>query len=1085
MKLDSVMNARSQHLIPCILISAACFSASSCRAPENLEITHGNAANADTYRFDIMLLSEWAGRILPERHSLMIYADKTHYYNIGDIDLNSDDIKNAETMKTKHGALLDNIGASHKDEKTIALRPFMSDYPLELACRSADAEKLGDQTQTRLEYIRNQSGLNIGAYLCSYDASGAMTMRKTWDWLSEQSGNNRGIYVGNGDSFGVSQRASALFNDLPTPQMLSLMGFDADTLGNHSFDNRSSYLQTIIDMALPDEANGRIGYRYVATNIKNAKSISHWLTRVNIAVPAEGPDAEPLNVAFIGALDSTIFQTTKTGAFGAIGIDAEMCSIVNELEYAYNENARVFFILGHILSDSESHSSLLNAIFTFSQPNIKNYTASGDASAALKYLSRCDSKIIVPAERLAQEFGTRNVSKLDFSDTDIKMRYAALIDSIRMEIFQGIVGVFGEVSSTPSFIAYYEETSENIPSNGTEWGVKSKDKDKSDPIDLFKTSQSCKADDRILSGYACSHIALSSDGAGVDHPIYYMQIPGQGTHTAKLTVSVKKLRDIDNGKDAAGAYIAKAESMTLVPVLSSSGDAAVRIEDTVIDIGAPDYASCESFMKKADAAIGADGSACSEYYAKISSLPKSYTSIDELAADNLSEENQKLYDPKAAHAHYETCLNAFTPHIMSGDGEASPGDKLAFASAFWSCLYHATSDVLCGDGKNKSFLAPYIYEFEHYRPSKMIEDRSRTTYNTNIISNGYFNYMEYLKNEGKSEYEFDVGLINSGTMREADFSAFTASMLAQTVPFDNTLAAVKIPVRALVPIIQKAVKLGLKQHKNDFGGFPSVSRLAIAYKIDYAGDNATIKDIKITEVWQTDAYGALTELLYLRSKENRFFAVYKINETGNIKITAEFGADSPWLCKIGNGNGYADCKGQNYEMTEFIALRDDADDEKNDETNNKKNDETEYKPPAGYYKEKDLALLTSSFLIGAGDEYPGNFGQKPEDVSILSDYYLRPTIYSYYNQNSQDSSSFQGDGIIDAEKACKAASGGPKEYKTIDDLTPKQLNCMLYLNHFFALTDEKERGATRWISSATDSVAAELGETCAASKLKP
>lgn len=1085
MKLDSVMNARSQHLIPCILIGAACFSASSCRAPENFEITHGNAANADTYRFDIMLLSEWAGRILPERQSLIVYADKTHYYNIGDIDLNSDDINNPETVKSKHGAPLDGIGALSGDGKSIALSPFANGYPFKLACQSIDAQNLDAQTQARLNDIRGKSRLNIGAYSCSYSASGALAMRKTWDWLSKQSGNNRGIYVGNGDSFGVSQRASALFNDLPTPQMLSLMGFDADTLGNHSFDNRSSYLQAIINMALADEAEGRIGYQYVATNIKNAKSISKWFAHVNIAVPAEDPDAEPLNVAFIGALDSTIFQTTKTGAFGAIGIDEGMCSIVNELEYAYNENARVFFILGHILSDSASHSNLLNAIFTFSQPNIKNYTADGAASSALKYLSSCDSKIIVPAERLAQEFNTRNISKLDFSDAAVKTRYAALIDDIRMEIFQGIVGVFGEVSSTPSFIAYYEETSENIPSNGTEWGVKSKDKDKSDPIDLFKTSQSCKADDRILSGYACSHIALSSDGAGVDHPIYYMQIPGQGTHTAKLTVNVKKITGIDNGKDTAGAYIAKAESMTLVPVLSSPDDVIVQTEGTKIDIGSPDYDSCESFMKKADAAIGAEDSACSEYFAMISPLPKSYTSIDDLASDNLSEENQNLYDPKAGHAHYETCLNAFTPHIMSADDGKLPADKLAFASAFWSCLYHATSDLLCGDGKNKSFFAPYIYEFEHYSPSKMIEDRSRTTYNTNIISNGYFNYMEYLKNEGKSEYEFDVGLINSGTMREADFSAFTASMLAQTVPFDNTLAAVKIPVRALVPIIQKAVKLGLKQHKNDFGGFPSVSRLAIAYKIDYAGDNATIKDIKITEVWQTDAYGTLTELLYLRSKENRFFADYKINETGNIKITAEFGADSPWLCNIDNGNDYADCKEQNYEMTEFIALRNDADAEKNDETNNKKNDETEYKPPAGYYKEKDLALLTSSFLIGTGDEYPRNFGQKPEDVSLLSDYDLRPTIYSYYNQNSQDSSSFQGDGIIDAEKACKAASGGPKEYKTIDGLTPDRLNCMLYLNHFFAITDDKERGKSRWIPAATDTVAAELNETCAASELKP
>ncbi len=1071
MKLDSVMKARSQHLIACFLMSAACFSASSCHAPENLEITYDNAANADTYRFDIMLLSEWAGRILPEPQSLMIYADKTHYYKLGDIDLESDYINNAETIKTKHGAPLSALVDSSASDGAIAFRPILNDYPFKLACQPIDAQNLDKQTQERINIIRGKSGLNIGAHSCSYAASGAAAMRKTWDWLSKQSGNNRGIYVGNGDSFGVSQRASALFNDLPTPQMLSLMGFHADTLGNHSFDNRSSYLQAIIDMALADEAGGRLGYRYVATNIKNAKSIDKWLTRVNIAVPAENADGEPLNVAFIGALDSTIFQTTKTGSFGAIGIDAEMCSVVNELEYAYNENARVFFILGHILSESESHTNLLNAIFTFSQPNIKNYTAggcaaaSGDASAALKYLSRCDSKIIVPPERLAQEFGTRNVSKLDFSDAGIKMRYAALIDTIRMEIFQGIVGVFGEVSSTPSLIAYYEETSENIANDGTKWSAK----EKTVPIDLFKSSQSCKIDDGILSGYACSHIDLASGGMGIDHPIYYMQIPGQGTHTAKLTVSVKRIANIDNGEDAAGAYVAKAESMTLVPVLSSPDDVIVQAEDTRIDIVSPDYASCESFMKKADAAIGVKESACSEYYAKISPMPKSYTSIDELASDNLSQENQKLYDPKTGHAHYETCLNAFTPYIMSADDGKSLGDKLEFASAFWSCLYHATSDLLCDDEGKKSFLAPYIYEFEHYSPSKMIEDRSRTTYNTNIISNGYFNYMAHLAKDNP-DLTYDVGIINSGTMREADFSGFSASMLAQAVPFENKLASIKLPVKDLIPILQKAVKNGLEKYKSDFGGFPSVNRLAIAYKIDFADDNTTIKDIKVTEVWQTDAYGTLTDLLYLRSEDNRYFADYAVNETGSIKIKATFGSGNPWLCNIGNGNDYADCKNQNHEMTGFVALSNDPGDETND------------KPPAGYYKDKTLALLTHSFLSNGGDEYPLNFRQKTENVSILSDYDLRPSIYSYYNR---DSGSFQGDGFIDAEKACEASRSGTKEYKTVDGLTPKQLNCMLYLNHFFAITDDNERGKTRWIQSATESVSAELDETCTASELKP
>ena len=105
---------------------------------------------------------------------------------------------------------------------------------------------------------------------------------------------------------------------------------------------------------------------------------------------------------------------------------------------------------------------------------------------------------------------------------------------------------------------------------------------------------------------------------------------------------------------------------------------------------------------------------------------------------------------------------------------------------------------------------------------------------------------------------------------------------------------------ALVPIIEKALAKGLSEANSDFGGFPSVTRMVIAYKdngVNDADKNDTTPqaNVEITEIWKTDQYGVFTDLLYLRDADQSFFAKYIVNGTS---IEAEF--DSvPSLCNIG------------------------------------------------------------------------------------------------------------------------------------------------------------------------------------------
>ena len=52
-----------------------------------------------------------------------------------------------------------------------------------------------------------------------------------------------------GDAFGGSPPLSNLFGEVPAVESMNLMGFDADTFGNHNLDRGVEHLQQMIDIA--------------------------------------------------------------------------------------------------------------------------------------------------------------------------------------------------------------------------------------------------------------------------------------------------------------------------------------------------------------------------------------------------------------------------------------------------------------------------------------------------------------------------------------------------------------------------------------------------------------------------------------------------------------------------------------------------------------------------------------------------------------------------------------------------------------------------------------------------------------------
>ena len=1090
MKKSSLRNVLFWGLVAC------CSPIASCYAPENIVIEYDNAANGEVYQFDIMVLSEWGGHILPERESLYIYANQSNVYDLSSFSATTEGTLYYKGEPCDGGkcVVIDELGTAVSDlgvtvnnaGSAISFKPYPLLDHLNIVCNDVsdetdkDAELLAKAINDKLKPSEP-----IAAYRCDYVSGGAIPMRKTWDSLKSDSGSKTQVYVGNGDSFGVSQAASATFNDLPTPQILSLMGLNVDTFGNHNFDKRMAYLSPLIEMATSGNDDERYRYEYVASNLDDKSEGKKWLTHYNVAVSSDDSESEKLRVAFVGALDSSIISTTKAGALGSLSIDSEMCSVINELEEAYNENARAFFILGHILTGSDSFINLMNAIFSLTKPVIGDSVSSGKTESG-GYEYKCNSKIVVPVERLEAEFGTRSVAKIDLSKQENKKKYAAIIDSIRLEIFEGIIGVIGEATADPSVVAYYSDQANHIPEYGLKWEMVGKEgtqnttsKDLIADHDLTASKgkgimKPC-TNQLLASGYCVQLHFPNKVENSVDHPIYYIQIQGQGSHTLRLTAKAVKNADVHNGSGVAAAYRSQVDTLAIVPVMAPLNDVIVQVgnhspsnNSNVIDLSNPNYEACLDLIQSVDASLKTYHSehnskhtddnkikeyntSCEDYFKGIAKIPQVYTSVNAIQSTDVIEQGGNTYHPAKVYKSYSDCQSVFSPYIVAKTSQEDD-NRLALASSFWACMNSATSSISCKEATNE-FVYPNIFVFDHYVASTMNEDRSHTTYNTNIIATGYFNYIV----AAEKDVAPDLGIINSGTMREGDFRSLNAQNLAQTVPFENKLQYISVPMTALVPIIEKALAKGLSEANSDFGGFPSVTRMVIAYKDNGVNDadkndkNDTTPqaNVEITEIWKTDQYGVFTDLLYLRDADQSFFAKYKVNGTS---IEAEF--DSvPWLCNI--GGELTACQDNTYTFSKIEKINE------SDETKNL---------VKGYYNNGSFNVLTHSFLMRGGDGYRAYFGQSLNDVNDCEQS-LRPAIFSYY---SGSKGSFSDNGIVDVDSVC----AGVNDYETYDGLSPEKLNCILYLNHFYRVGGPNESPKTRWIDDTSDAVRGELNSMC-------
>jgi 2',3'-cyclic-nucleotide 2'-phosphodiesterase (5'-nucleotidase family) len=99
---------------------------------------------------------------------------------------------------------------------------------------------------------------------------GGSAFLKPWFDAYRAEAQGGSITVAAGDSVGATPPISAFFGDTPTIELMNLMGFSADGLGNHNFDKGQAYLRnTLIPLAQ---------FPYLSANVldANGKTPAQW-----------------------------------------------------------------------------------------------------------------------------------------------------------------------------------------------------------------------------------------------------------------------------------------------------------------------------------------------------------------------------------------------------------------------------------------------------------------------------------------------------------------------------------------------------------------------------------------------------------------------------------------------------------------------------------------------------------------------------------------------------------------------------------------------------------------------------------------
>ena len=178
----------------------------------------------------------------------------------------------------------------------------------------------------------------------SFPIAGAAFL-KPWFDLYRAEAPDGSVLLAGGDSVGATPPISAFFGDTPTIELMNMMGFQLDGLGNHNFDKGSAYLRnTLIPLA---------DFPYVSANVVDAKGKTppEWTPSVVFDTFAGG------KVGFVGFTNEDAPSLVFPNAFDPFTVEPRLPRVQAEVDRLRSKNVKTIIVVGH---DGATEGTLTN-----------------------------------------------------------------------------------------------------------------------------------------------------------------------------------------------------------------------------------------------------------------------------------------------------------------------------------------------------------------------------------------------------------------------------------------------------------------------------------------------------------------------------------------------------------------------------------------------------------------------------------------------------------------------------------------------------------------------------------------------------
>ena len=166
-------------------------------------------------------------------------------------------------------------------------------------------------------------------------AIGGAAFLKPWFDAYRAEAPNGSLLLAAGDSVGATPPISSFFGDTPTIELMNLMGFQLDGLGNHNFDKGQAYLRnTLIPLA---------SFPFVSSNVvdNKGKTPAEWKPSVVFDTFDGG------KVGFVGFTNEDAPTLVFPGSFDPFTVAPRLARVQAEVNRLRSKGVKTIIVIGH------------------------------------------------------------------------------------------------------------------------------------------------------------------------------------------------------------------------------------------------------------------------------------------------------------------------------------------------------------------------------------------------------------------------------------------------------------------------------------------------------------------------------------------------------------------------------------------------------------------------------------------------------------------------------------------------------------------------------------------------------------------